>query len=631
MAIFEDTPFITSGNRDIDVAATIIWLGVICASVGNISWHVYRAIADLSTEKRSSRRRRNIQPWAIGLFVCLAIVALGVVNGLRFEHRKLRLASWSSIEEWRRDHSGVPVLGKTQKEVVLEAGLEFTEKLNHAVKPDLSNVHLPSVSNVKEAAGNAAEAVKDAAEAVTDTIKNAHIPTGKEVKKTANRGVRKAAEKAFGVMLARSNRLKETAEDTAGRITDFGQASSRWLFETVPIPNEHAYSFPWPPMGPKKETSLWDFFKTLVDEGRHFWWTQQWMTAYLAWSVYVGIEGRNRSLPAWPFIVLSYCFSLAASQSLYFALMLLKPNPRRQRHQQSWMPYASVVAFPIVLEMFGLAYLRTAYWKIVEDKSTLFMSAPVFFNVLQAFLIALPMYIAFTICDYLPLSWGTRRASFADAKKDLRVFWWVVSMAIYTLHIVSTISVFREAWDMLPRWSSWLAHWGVPGLKNSDPTESGFSTVLFILGSHDWLSAVGWDVVLSTLSLCAWAIVSAADVRGMLKCGLWPWFDESLEALQDGAELLQETAEPYLEAMQENVERLHQQAEPYAKDLRKRTRRAMKSVEPYLETARDYVDDGLGEGAEYAKHAFTSFSATEAEELQDQVSGRCELEGFFGR
>ena len=62
------------------------------------------------------------------------------------------------------------------------------------------------------------------------------------------------------------------------------------------------------------------------------------------------------------------------------------------------MPYASVVACPIALEMFGLAYLKTAYWKIVDDKSTLFIPAPVFFNILQGFLVALPLCIAFIVC-----------------------------------------------------------------------------------------------------------------------------------------------------------------------------------------------------------------------------------------
>ena len=128
MSFFEDTPFIKSGSRDIDGLATIIWIGVIVVAIGEISWHTYRAITDLNTEKSSSRRYHKIQPLAIALFVCLAVVALGVVSGLRFEHRKLRLASWSTIEEWRRDHSEIPVVGIPQKNAVVEAGLEFTNR-----------------------------------------------------------------------------------------------------------------------------------------------------------------------------------------------------------------------------------------------------------------------------------------------------------------------------------------------------------------------------------------------------------------------------------------------------------------------------------------------------------------------
>ena len=128
MSFFEDTPFITSGSRDVDALVTLIWLGVICASVVSILQHFYGEIVDLSKASKSVRRRRNLQPWAIALFVLLAIVALGVVNALRFEHRKLRLASWSTIEEWRRDHPGVPGVGKTAADVLVAKGKEFSEK-----------------------------------------------------------------------------------------------------------------------------------------------------------------------------------------------------------------------------------------------------------------------------------------------------------------------------------------------------------------------------------------------------------------------------------------------------------------------------------------------------------------------
>lgn len=61
------------------------------------------------------------------------------------------------------------------------------------------------------------------------------------------------------------------------------------------------------------------------------------------------------------------------------------------------MPHQAVAILPIVFEMFGLAYLPSAYHKLVADKGTLFLSASVFFNVLQAFLVAFPAIIAVVI------------------------------------------------------------------------------------------------------------------------------------------------------------------------------------------------------------------------------------------
>ena len=77
--------------------------------------------------------------------------------------------------------------------------------MSHVPTPNSGDVHLPSVSNVKQAAGNAAQAVKDTAGAVTVTLKKAHVPTGEEVKKIVNHGLRKAADKVFNAMLAGSN------------------------------------------------------------------------------------------------------------------------------------------------------------------------------------------------------------------------------------------------------------------------------------------------------------------------------------------------------------------------------------------------------------------------------------------
>ncbi|KAK5128860.1 hypothetical protein LTR85_000193 [Meristemomyces frigidus] len=628
MSFFQDTPFVASSRDDVDGLITIVWVLVIVGAVVDIGYHFHRAIKTLLVEKRTSRRRRNVRMWEIGVFLVIAIVALGVVNGLRWEHRRLKLASWDAIEQsvdqWRLQHPDA-LLGKEPKRPILDAATKFTQKLTHAAEVDVSNLNTPSISDVKEAlvdtkdsvvknarklpskVGEAKEALVDTKDSLKKTYNNARMPKGEEIVKGAKKSARNAAKavsnKAEKARKSSWVSVTEALQGTEEQVKVWRKQSSRWLYGNVPITNELTYSFPWSRFGPKKETSVWDFFKTLVDEALHFWWTQQWMAGYLAWAVFVGIESRNRDLPAFAFIVFGYCFSVAASQSLYYALLLLKPAPLLRR-KQNWMPHQAVAILPIAFEVLGLAYLPSAYQRIIADKSTLFLSAPVFFNVLQASLVALPAVIAVVIRDYLPLSWGTRRASSADAKKDLLLFWYIISLTALALHIFSTVRAFYEAWTMMPRWLSFF--YGPIKLKKpgySEARVSGFASILGQLGSHDRLGAVAWDVVLSTGSLCYWATVSSADVRSMLKCSLWPWIDETIEAVQEGAGVLQEKAERYMEAMQEGVDHFQEVAEPYAKDLRKRAKKTMKTAGPYLETAHEYMDEGLDQAARYARNA----------------------------
>ena len=66
--------------------------------------------------------------------------------------------------------------------------------------------------------------------------------------------------------------------------------------------------------------------------------------------------------------------------------------------------------------------------------------------------------------------------------------------------------------------------------RNSQPdstrlqrAETAIAGVLGALGDHPAVNAVGWDVLISALSLGIWSIVRGVDVEGMVKCSIWPW------------------------------------------------------------------------------------------------------------
>lgn len=154
------------------------------------------------------------------------------------------------------------------------------------------------MGEVKHAVDGTVKGVKHAAEGVVkgakktwNVAKNAYIPSVQEIEDAAAHSFHRGTKKA-------KKSTEETAKTAAKTAKDWGKQSSEWIMDNVAIPKEFAYKFPWSPCGPRRRTSVWDFFKTLVDEYRHFWWTQQWLSGYLAWAVFVGIESKLFSVSA---------------------------------------------------------------------------------------------------------------------------------------------------------------------------------------------------------------------------------------------------------------------------------------------------------------------------------------------
>jgi hypothetical protein len=126
---FEDTPFINTGNKDVDGYFTVVSTLLIMGAAGSVIWNLSDAWFEAKRDWRRGRARRFPQREVQG-FLALAIISLLVVILLRFEHRRLKLLSWDTIEDWRLEHPGLPVLGKEPPSV---AGLAY-EKAKAAAK-----------------------------------------------------------------------------------------------------------------------------------------------------------------------------------------------------------------------------------------------------------------------------------------------------------------------------------------------------------------------------------------------------------------------------------------------------------------------------------------------------------------
>lgn len=186
-------------------------------------------------------------------------------------------------------------------------------------------IPVPGAGDVVQGVKYAGEQVVEGAAGLVDVVKKSHVPTTGEVQDAAQQvtddsvsvftrllkgtgnlvisGAKRvtglAGEKSKEVVEAAASGTKagahyvgHKAQDAGGAVEDWAEESSQWLMGDVPIPNKYAYGFSWGPMGPRGECSIWDCFKTVVSERRGFWWTQQWMTGWIAFALFVGVEGE---------------------------------------------------------------------------------------------------------------------------------------------------------------------------------------------------------------------------------------------------------------------------------------------------------------------------------------------------
>ena len=86
---------------------------------------------------------------------------------------------------------------------------------------------------------------------------------------------------------------------------------------------------------------------------------------------------------------------------------------------------------------------------------------------------------------------------------------------------------------------SWPFHFRAsqPEATHLQQIETAVNRVLGALGDHPAVNAVGWDVLLSAISLGMWCIVHGVDVDGIIECSIWPGHTSSKHGQQKDHEL----------------------------------------------------------------------------------------------
>ncbi|EKG12305.1 hypothetical protein MPH_10610 [Macrophomina phaseolina MS6] len=248
--------------------------------------------------------------------------------------------------------------------------------------------------------------------------------------------------------------------------------------------------------------------RAALDTSKAVWWTQQLLVARLAFSIFVGIEGRRRDIPTWAVAALwglAELASLSLAQSLFFIILTLTPYPTtKTQHGARWTPNISVYLLPAALASISTIYLpglasNDAGW-IAETGSrlsTLFLAAGV---------------------KFLPKTFGKRHA-------DVHAAHHAEAKVYSALTILSTAFYWRSTfWGLLLN-SGATSHKRYNFVWSTHPlyertlwskltTASG--KILGAVSDNPIISVIGWDVLLSGFSLCIWAAARGLDVKDML-------------------------------------------------------------------------------------------------------------------
>ncbi|OCK95837.1 uncharacterized protein K441DRAFT_686237 [Cenococcum geophilum 1.58] len=269
----------------------------------------------------------------------------------------------------------------------------------------------------------------------------------------------------------------------------------------------------------------------VVQSPRAFVWTHQLFTGLIIASIFMGIEGQRRNLPATTiasFVLLSQICGLSFAQNLFFVLMLFTPIPLYSvlppRRGHLWTPKPVVYLVPALLSLVCLHLMPS-----VENELVIMFFRAGYFIV--------PLYLALAV-QVVPSSWGMVHKDSHSAHRSLvNVF--------YFLGVFSLLLQFKQVVVALVD-STPSAHYsGLDYVKNlhrggtrsaSERVWTALTRLVAAVSNHPAISMASMDVVLSGVGLCLWAFVRGLNVDAMLDCSGLSFFSETKEAEEEAKE-----------------------------------------------------------------------------------------------
>ncbi|KAG4028268.1 hypothetical protein MFRU_023g01030 [Monilinia fructicola] len=280
-----------------------------------------------------------------------------------------------------------------------------------------------------------------------------------------------------------------------------------------------------------------DNLEIVAEKARYFWWGQQASFTMNSFSTYVAIEGRRRNISnLWAFILLGQLVNVSFAQNLWFVAILLTPLPLPENvdvlmdtrafdsvhklwfekvvpeRASNWLPNPG----------FYIALLLTGYGALFL---TPFAANTSSFGTVALVSVSLP-FAPLLLPYIVPEHWGTTHDHPHEAHPSYTKIFRVISIISSILHIRTTgLALLYSTPENHYYRHSLLRPLEKVHRSNKNRAFTAIERVLGAVGDHPAVGAVGYDVILSGLSLGAWAAVRGLDGNEILRIVI-PWMNK---------------------------------------------------------------------------------------------------------
>ncbi|CAJ2506195.1 Uu.00g003250.m01.CDS01 [Anthostomella pinea] len=286
-----------------------------------------------------------------------------------------------------------------------------------------------------------------------------------------------------------------------------------------------------------------DALEIVAEKARRFWWGQQIDLATTAFSMLLSIEGRRRKIPMLSaFMVLAHLVNLSFAQNLFYVAVLLTPFPLPSGDEDLELPVLPMPNSTWTRIRNMLRLPKPANW--LPSPALLF--GALMLNFISTFLLpyaaetpSFPKvvmlartttFLPLILPKIVPVKWGAvhehPHEAYATFTKLFRFF----SLASFALHAKATfVGLVSNAPSSHYHRHSAFIPWDVEERSKWERTTTAIHKVLGSVHDHPVVAAVGWDVLICTLSLGLWAAVRATDVQDILKSAV-PFYGSTSRA-----------------------------------------------------------------------------------------------------